>query len=138
MGMDYKLSALTPRQKFLALRKMHYSISLIDGENGKWRLDLSRVDFGKGRPEPHQCEGNTSDDAINETWFWITMEDYERPLDKARGLPGRFVGPAERNSIIRTWGDHELWFQWDDFMWWPIVIQPRHGRAGKDLELCAT
>lgn len=128
MGFQYKQSALTVRQKFLALRKMHHSISIIDGGNGKWRVDVSGVDFSKGRPEPHQCEGETSDDAINETWFWITMEDY-------KDSSTRFVGPAEPNAIIRTWGEQELWFRWEDFMWWPIVIQPRHGRAGKDLEL---
>jgi hypothetical protein len=130
MAFKYKQSALTVRQKFFALRKLHYSISLIDGDNGKWRLDLSGVDFSKGRPEPGQCEGETSDDAINETWFWITMEDY-------KDSSSRFVGPAEKNAIIRTYGEQELWFEWQDFMWWPIVIQRRGYRKGKDLELTA-
>jgi hypothetical protein len=129
--MDYKISNLTARQKFEALRAIAPMVSIKEGEEGQWRVDVSSVHFSHHAPTEHQCSGNTTDEAIHETWFWITEEDYKRDSES-----GRFVGPAEKNAIIRAWGKFELWYRWEDYMWWPIVIQERHGHyVGPEIEL---
>lgn len=131
--MKYKISELTVRQKFLALRRIDPSISIKDAGDGKWRVDVSSVNFSKTPPTEAMCSGSDTDEAINETWFWITMEDYEHK-DKFFGGQ-RAIGPAEAQEIIRGWGESELWFRWQEFMWWPVVIQDSHGYRGPDLGL---
>lgn len=131
--MKTQRSELTVRQKFLAMRRAAPSIAIVESADG-WRVDLSRVKLKHDIP-PSSCEGKDTDKAINETWFWLTGEDYDRgQIHCPAPIPlGPIFAPLEPNCIICEWGEFEVWMRWEGFMWFPRVIQ-RRASAGESAD----
>jgi|SRR5579863_27426 len=118
--MPCKRAVLTVRDKFFAMKAMCPSVSLIAHDDG-WRVVFPNSHFST-RVDATRFFGHDTDEAINETWFWLTREDY-------RDVP-RMIGPVELPCFIRGWNGVDIWYRWEGFAWLPHVIRKGDGVDG--------